>query len=450
MSLPPAWLAKPIRRLFDNAHIRRVVKNTGYLFGTTGISAGLSIIQGILAARLLGVYGYGLLGSVMMFASVINNFASFRMGELVVKYVGEYSETGDKTHAAAIFKLSALTEMLASIAAFILILLLAPLGARYFAKDALTTNLFVIYGLIVLANLIAESSTGLLQIFDRFRVIAGYNLAQSALTLALTAVVYIMHGNLLGVLVAYLVGKALSALGLTLAALVQATRHWDAGWWRAPLRILRPQYGELIRFAISTNISGSLSLITKDSELLWVSYFRTPLEAGYYKLALSLAYLVQMPVSPMPQTTYPELSRQVARRDWLGVRILLRQGALLAGAYTLAATLGLALIGKPLIRLLYTADFLPAYPALVILLVGYLFANTFYWRRVALLSLGQPGYPAKLNAILAVFKVIGILVLVPRYGYLASAALLTAFYILGSILSVQKTYSLLPAQSEIR
>jgi O-antigen/teichoic acid export membrane protein len=445
----PPWLDKPVQQLLANARFRRVVKNTGYLFSTTGISAGLSMLQSILAARLLGVDGFGILATISMFTSVINNFASFKMNEVVVRYVGEYSENHENEKAAALFKLAAFTEMGASIVAFILVCLLAPIGATYFAKDPSTTPLFIVYGTILLANLIAETSTGLLQIYDRFREIAVYNLVQNIITLVLTAIIFVAHGNMLGVLLAILLGKVVSALGITIAALVEASRHWGSRWWHSPIKQLQPRFRELTRFAINTNISGSLSLITKDSEVLWVSFFRSPVEAGYYKLALSLAYMVQMPVSPMPQTTYPELSRQAIGKDWKGFRHLLRQGSILAGGYTLIATLGFVVLGIPLIRFLYTPEFLPAYPALVIVLVGYLFADTFYWRRVALLALGEPSYPTKLNSILAALKLLGIILFVPAYGYLASAALLSWFYITGSVISAFKVNSLLSQRERL-
>jgi O-antigen/teichoic acid export membrane protein len=76
-------------------------------------------------------------------------------------------------------------------------------------------------------------------------------------------------------------------------------------------------------------------------------------------------------------------------------------------------------------------------------LIGFLAANTFYWRRIALLALGRPDFPAKLNLVLASLKVLGIILLVPRYGYLANATLLAAFYWVGSMVSVLKIRSLM-------
>ncbi|MEA3441112.1 MAG: oligosaccharide flippase family protein [Chloroflexota bacterium] len=430
-------------RLFKNPLIRRVVKNTSYLFGATGISAGIGMLQGILAARLLGVAGFGILGAITIYASVINKFASFRMSELVVKYVGLYTEQSDRDRAAAVFKAAALTEMLASIFAFTLIWALAPLGAQYLAKDVSLSQWFIVYGLIVLGNLFYESSMGLLQIFNHFRRIAAVNVVQSLVTLSLITLVFITDGGLFEVLLAYLAGKFIGALGITLSALIVATRQWGTGWWNIPLICLKSRARELVNFAVSTYISGSLSLFTKDSELLWVSFFRSPVETGYYKLALALANLVQMPVSPLPQTTYPELSREAARNNWDSFRYLLRQGSLLAGAYTVAATAFLILFGKLIIEYIYKPEFLPAYPALAILLAGFLVANTFYWNRVALLALNRPDFPAIVNFILAVIKVGLIIFLVPQYGFLASAALLAGFYIISVSVNALKTRSII-------
>jgi O-antigen/teichoic acid export membrane protein len=297
--------------------------------------------------------------------------------------------------------------------------------------------------------MVFESSTGLLQIFDRFPQMAGWNLAASVSTLALVLMVYFRDGNLTGILVAYMLGKSINALGLTLAALVEASRRWGKSWWKTPVSLLNNQRRELTHFAISTNISASLSLITKDSEVLWVSFFRGPVEAGYYRLALSLANIVQLPVSPLPQATYPELSRQVARLRWDNFRYIMRQGSYLAGGYSLAATLFLIALGSPLIATIYSPEYLPAYPALIILLVGLLIANTFYWRRPALLALGHPDFPTKVNSILAAAKVIGIILLVPTYGYLASAVLLAGFYWIGSIVNVLKIRSVITQRAQV-
>jgi O-antigen/teichoic acid export membrane protein len=318
-----------------------------------------------------------------------------------------------------------------------------------FAKDPATTGLFMMYGLVIPVNMISESSTGLLQISDRFRRIATINIVQSSITLGLISVIYINKGGLREILIAYLVGKTIGAIALAVSSLRQASTNWGSSWFQVPIRSLKPIYRELTNFAVHTNISATVSLVTKDSEVLWVSFLRNPVEAGYYKLALSLANIVQLPISPLPQSTYPELSRQAASKHWDNMKYIMRQGSILAGGYSLVVSIFLILLGPALIRLIYTSEYFPAYPALVILLAGLLVANTFYWRRAALLSLGHPDFPARVNVALAVIKAALMLVLVPQFGYLASAALLAGFYISGSIIYVFRIRNILRKKSAL-
>jgi O-antigen/teichoic acid export membrane protein len=455
----PSWLRRILRALFDSALIRRIAANSGYLFSATGIAVLLGVVQNILAGRLLGVQGWGLLATIMLFTSVVNKFASFRMSELVIKYVGKFSEEKDQAGAAAVFKAAALAEIGASLVAFLLVIVLSPLASRYLAKDPTTTGWFMFYGLIILANLIAESSTGLLQIFNRYPQIAIANVVGSAATLAITAAVFAAfesgQADLVNtpgmqsqampyVLAAYVIGKICGASTMTVQALRTASKNLGSAWWTAPVNRLKPDSRELVHFAVSTNISATLSLVNKDAEILWVSLFRSTTEAGYYKTALSLINLVSMPVSPLPQATYPELSRAVANKNWKSMGDTLKRSSLLAGSFTLGISVILALFGQQLILLLYNnPDFLPAYPALLILIPGFLVANTFFWNRIALLALGKPDFPTRLNLVLAGFKLLGILLLVPRFGYLANAALLSASYLIGVSIAAWKTRAVL-------
>jgi len=432
----------------DNPILRKLARNFGYLFSSNMISAGLSMLQGIFSARMLGVSGLGTLGVITIFVTVINKITSFRMGELVIKFVGEFHENKDPLRAAAVFKGSALTEFFASIVAFGLVWLLAPAGARYFAHDASLAPWFVVYAGIILANLIAESSTGLLQYFDRFRRMAILNIFQSVITLILIIIAWRQQAGMPGVLLAYLAGKAISAIGLTIAALLEASRHWGRTWWKAPLRLLQPQARELVKFAVSTNLSGSLSLISRDSGILWVSYFSNTTQAGFFKIAMALTNYIQLPMAPMPQATYPELSRAVALKKWNDFRYLIRNGTFLAGAYSGVVGVGLVLFGKPLIALLYTTVYLPTYPGLVIMLVGIVFSNALYWSRSALLSLGLADHATRVNLLVTLFSVIGLVKLLPLFGFIGSAIVLSVGSLLGNTLVVLKTRNELHRQEK--
>ena len=70
--------------------LQRVVRNSSYLFSSSAVSAVLSVIQMYFVVRLLSPEAYGLaFGIIMVFASNVNRLLSFRMSEVIVKYVGE-------------------------------------------------------------------------------------------------------------------------------------------------------------------------------------------------------------------------------------------------------------------------------------------------------------------------------------------------------------------------
>jgi O-antigen/teichoic acid export membrane protein len=418
-----------INRLLNNELILPIVKNAGYLFSATGITAAMNMVQSILAGRVLGPSTFGILAALFSFTTVVNMFASFRMNELVVRYVGHYQENDDPFRAAAVFKLAGLLEICSSLFAFLLVFLLSPLGARYFAHDASLVPWFRIYGIIVLANMIYESANGLLQIFDRFRVIAIIDVASTAVTLVLVVFAFFAKLELAAFVIAYMSGKILRSVAISISALVEAGRTWGSDWWRSPLKLLASEMRSLLTFAVSTNLSGTISLIAKNSEMLWVSAFLGTTEAGYYKTALSLAGIIQLPIAPLPKATFPALAREIARKQWDNVRVVLRQGSLLASAYSIPVTLGLVLLGKWVITFTYGPAYLPTYEPLIILLIGFTFVNVFYWNRAALLALARPVFPTIVNFTGMVIKVSLIFLLVPRWGYLAFAGLLSGYYI---------------------
>lgn len=415
--------------------LRRVVRNSTYLFASNVISAILSIVT----ANLLGVAVFGTLGIVTGFVSNINRLLSFRMGDVVVKYMGEALARGEKDRAGAVVRLAALVETATSLLAFGALVLLAPLGARFFAKDAALEPFFVIFGLSILANIAAETATGVLQVTNHFRSQALINLAQSVLVAALVVLAAARGASLQGVLLAYLAGKVVMGLAPVFVALYWLPRTLGAGWWRADLRLL-PPWRELARFAISTNFSGTINVFARDSEVQWVGFFFDNTVAGYYKTALAIVNLVVMPINPFIGTTYPEITRAIASRQWARLRKLLRRVTLIAAGWTAAVAIGLLLFGRQVLFSdwtlfgrtfhIYSSSFLPAFDVLMVILIGYGAANILFWNRPLLLAQGLAGDALRVSFWSMLAKVTLALILLPGAGYIMEAWLLTGYFVL--------------------
>lgn len=423
-----SMLARWTRTWREDRVLRGVIRNSGYLLSSNTISMGLTSMQGILAALLLEPAAYGALGMVVLFASSVNRLLSFRMGEVVIKFAGQHLALGEKEKAAAVIKAALLAEALTSIAAYLILIALAPFAAQYIIKDPAAGRLIIFYGLALLANLVFETSTAVLQLAGKYRGQAALNLAQSLLTAGWILGAYLLGGGLVDVLLAYLAGKLLYGVGMAALAYRRMPLLLGTGWWKSSFNQIT-NWRTILHFAFTTNVSGTINMVIRDSEVLWVGFFLSTVEAGYYKFALGIMNLLVMPVAPLINTTFPEISRAVARREWKPLRSILRKTAALSLIWTAGCAAGLLLFGRWLLGLLKGGLYLPSYPAILILMVGYGFANVFFWNRPLLLSFGLPNYPLKVTGLVGAVKTILMFVLVRPLGYLAQAALLSAYFL---------------------
>lgn len=451
MSLWEKLISPSLKRLKgvwrNDILLRQVVKNSGYLFSSSTLSIGFNVFASVFSTRTLDVFGFGVLAAVTAFAAVADKLLSFRIGELVIKYTGQALTRGDRELAAAVFKTAALTELGVSLLSYLLILVFAPWAALYFAKDAALAPYFMFYGLIVPAGFIYESSSALLQVSGHFRSQAVLNLAQSVVTAGIVLYAYLTNGGLQMVLVAYLAGKVITGLGFAILALSRAHKLFGPGWWRVSFHHLPPQR-EFWGFAFSSNFSGTVNLFVRDSDILWINYFLSPLQGGYYKLAMSIIGFMMMPVDPFIKTSFPEISRAVADRAWERLRNLLQRLTAISASVTVGFGLVLLVFGQWIITLVYGAKWVPALLPALILLLGYGTANIFFWNRPLILAMGKPAYPLAVMAVVGFGKILLSVWIVPRFGMNAQAALMTAYFVITIGLIVWRGLSEVNLQSK--
>jgi len=418
---------KTLKQMWENwsqdSTIVRVLRNSGYLL----FSNIFSVVQSVLTGRLLGIMGFGVIGTITTFASTLNRLFSFRMNELVVKYYGEAMEKKEMEKAAAIVKASLIAESVTAILSFLFCVLFAPYAARTMADDPTLAPQFMLYGTIILANLFMETTTGVLQVNGKFRIQAVINFISNLFTALIIVWAYFNQGGLLEIVIAYMAGKFVLGIGTAIVGLKELRETLGKGWLRTSFSYL-PPIKELAKFAFSTNISSTVIMLVRDNEVLWAAYFLSPLEAGYVKAALAIINFVQLPITPFISTTYPEINRAITQKAWGRVKDLLRKITTISGVWTIGASIGLAVFGKWLLSI-YGADFVPAYRSMMIFLVGLGFANIFFWNRPLLLSLGMPMTPYRTSLYSGIAKMILTVLLVPTLGLNVEATLLSAFFV---------------------
>jgi O-antigen/teichoic acid export membrane protein len=406
----------------------KILRSSSSLLSNNTIALGLSVIQGIMATRLLGPAGFGLIGVVMAFASTVNSIFSFRMSELVVRYGGEYLNQEDKKTASALIKLASLTEAFVSLLAFFVVLVTATLAENYLAKTSDVAWMFTLYAIGLLANFNTETATGILQITDKIKLQGTINLIQSIFTTIIIAGAFFIEGSIVTVLIAYLVGKSILGLGLFITAQIQLRKKLGKNYFQTPISTLA-NIKEIIRFAFSSNVSATIIKVFRESELIWVGLFLDTTAVGYYRVAHTITHFLAIPADPLIATTFPEINRLAVEKAWGKLKSFLKKITTFAFTYNIFLGACLIIFGRFIISIYSGDEYLNAYPALVALTIGLVFNYILFWNRPLLLALGLPQFPVYVTLIIGLIKLALSFVLVEKYGVVAAGALLSFYYI---------------------
>lgn len=406
----------------------KILRSSGALFSSNTLSLGLSVLQGVMATRLLGPAGFGLIGVVMAFASTVNSIFSFRMSELVVRYGGEYLNKGEKEKASALIKAAGLTEATVSLLAFLVVLFTANVAETYLAKTSGVAWMFTVFAIGLLANFNTETSTGILQVTGRISLQGTINLIQSVFTILIISGAFFLHGSIAVVLFAYLLGKTILGLGMFIAAQVQMHKALGGGWWHTSFSALS-SWREIFRFAFSSNVSATIIKVFRESELIWIGLFLDTSAVGYYRVAYTLVYFLAIPADPLIAATFPEINRLTVEKAWNKLKSFLKKITALSFAYNIILGAGLLLFGQWVIHIYSGDEYVNAYPALAALTIGLVFNYILFWNRPLLLALGLPEFPIYITLAAGIIKLALSFWLIPRFGIFAAGALLSYYYI---------------------
>jgi len=170
-------------------------------------------------------------------------------------------------------------------------------------------------------------------------------------------------------------------------------------------------------YSFQSHIANVTTFLRLRLDMFLIAAYLNSQEVGYYGIAVSLIGLLWFMPTAIAQVLVPYISlRDHAVANDVTPR--------LCRVSVLVAVIGgiiLAVLGKPILRLLYGAAYLPSYPALVVLVPGSVFYGIGKMLAGDLLGRGMPRY-AMIISIVSLAANIGINIgLIPYWGIVGAA-----------------------------
>ena len=346
MSSKPRSAASPADRA-----LRKVLSNLGWLLGSRGINAGLSLVYLALATRSLGLTGFGQFALIVVMAQTIAGIASFSTWQAVVRWGQEQGERREVIgFALALDGVSlALGVPLSVLAAwFAPVWLPLPAELRWSAL-----------GLCLAAVCSLRSTpTGILRLHDRFAWGAAAEAIQPTIRAAGAILAWLFWPGITGFVVAWGIAElACAGAHWAMAARLEPLSRGDVS-----LRALPRRHPDVWRFVFATNASRTLAVSAKQALVLLVGAFGGAALAGGFRVAAQLGQALVQLAEAMARALYPELVRRGATAT-----ALVRRTAFLGVVVGLFAAALAVWLGEWALGVLAGPAFVFAQPAMVLL-----------------------------------------------------------------------------------
>lgn len=329
----------------------KILRNLGWLLGSRGINAVLSLIYLALATRTLGPEHFGHFALIVVMAQMLAGLVTFNGWQAIVRWGMEPGEVSAVAGFALALDLASIIAGTFLAAAFVW---LAPMWLPL--PPELRTSAFLLCVTSIAS--IRSTPTGVLRLRDR------YDLASIA-----EAVLPMVRA--LGASAVTILWPCVSGFVATwaMAELACATAYWyfarrliPLGLEDIDLRDFPRRHVGVWSFVLATNLSRTLAVTAKQMILLVVGALGGAALAGGYRVASQLGQALVQLGEAVSRAIYPELLRTSdAAPQFAG-----RMSALALGAGILAVGVS-ALGGERVITLLAGEHFAFAYPAMVIL-----------------------------------------------------------------------------------
>jgi O-antigen/teichoic acid export membrane protein len=389
-----------------------------------GFTLGLGVLTGILSARLLGPAGRGEYAAIIIWPMGIAMLCSFGINQAIAFNVGRrtftISEIATATTAVGLVQ-SALSILIG--------LLVVPLALQKYSP--IVQHLGIVFVLLTPALLMGGYPANLFQgLPDLLRFNLIRTISPFTYCAALIGLYYAQHGSLQRVVLSQL-------SSYILALVIGALMVW---------RILKPRpkwnasaIPKLIHFGFRTQATNLANYFNQRVDQLVLSLLVPPEQLGFYAVAVTLSTAVTVFPQAAGIVTFSRGSGQHAKDAIATMGTSFR-----ASLFWLLASCSILYVLSPiLIHLLFGAAFKGSVLACRILLPGALMLGLNQVLYNGASALGRPGLPSIAEGISMAVTALGLLVLVPRYGYIGAAIVSSIAYTISFLVMLWLVHSLL-------
>lgn len=338
-------------------------RNLGWLLASRGLVAVLSLVYLGICTRTLGLEDFGRFALISTAAQALTLMVGFQTWQIVVQFGVGHQESGDEGALNRLLRTCALLDIASAVIGCALgAWILTTWGHSMGIKPGLMrdTMIFLIVQLVTIRSM----PLGILRLKDRFSLSALADSVTPVMRLLGAVFVAAVVPTVKGFLYAWMVAEVLTAVAYWVV--VARTENLGAIFRaRAPHRTVMAENPGLLRFALSTNLTSTLSLSGKQLPLLLVGGTIGTQAAGAFRLAAQLAQALAKLSQLLTRAAFPEIVRAIRDASANAITRMLGRMFLVSTGVALVILALVAMLGQWLLVIVGGPEFGGAYPVLL-------------------------------------------------------------------------------------
>lgn len=340
-----------------------VVQNFGWMLASRGVAAVFSLIYLAIVTRSLGVSGFGKFALITGAAQLLGNLLAFQTWQIIVQYGVNHIANDDETRLARLFRGALLLDAISAIAGIVAAAIILHFFADALGLSDTLARATLIFNTIMLLSL-RSAPLGILRLRDRFSLAALAESATPTFRLIGAVTVWLIHPKLQGFLIAWAIAELLTAAAHWYA--VKKTGDLELMTRRGQqIREIFPDNPGILRYALTTNFSQSLSMTAKQLPLFLVGGLTGTAAAGAFRLASQLSRSLTILSQMIARAAFPEIVRTVRSHGVAGLSTVLTRSIRVAMAVSTIAFIIVVLLGEVALKLVGGEEFGQGYSSLL-------------------------------------------------------------------------------------
>ncbi|KKG00519.1 polysaccharide biosynthesis protein [Methanosarcina mazei] len=388
------------------------------------VTASLShFLLRIVLGRELGSSGLGVYTLVFTIYLFGMQFAAFGIGAALTKYVAEFSDDLAKTKE---YISSGLIGSVVTGSAMGLIL--------YLLSGTISINVFKIpemEGLLKITSLcfpfiaLQKVALGTLNGFREMKTYALLDITLNGLVLLISVFfVIILEMGAEGAVYGFVLPTIL--IGIVSLTFIRSYFVKYTG-------LLNNITKDITLFGFYVVLSSSVGMLYHNVDSLMLGYFMDETNVGYYSIAVIFIQGLTLVPNSIQKITTPTIASYYGKKEYNKIVELMKNILLKAYILTFLFSICLALAGKQLIIFLFTAEFLPAYIPLLILLIGYSINAPIGSIGGVLGGIGKVNISFRIALVSSLINIVANFLLIPKYGLIGASAATSFSFIISTL-----------------